>query len=36
MCFAFLLKCEGAISRYEVVSHLRVNDDFTKDLKYYV
>jgi zinc finger SWIM domain-containing protein 3 len=36
MCFAFLLKCEGTISTYEVVSHLRVNDDFTKDLKYYV
>jgi zinc finger SWIM domain-containing protein 3 len=36
MCFAFLLKCEGAISTYEVVSNLRVNDDFTKDVKYCV
>jgi zinc finger SWIM domain-containing protein 3 len=34
MCFTFLLKCKGAISTYEVIDRVRVNDDFTKEVKY--
>jgi hypothetical protein len=34
MCLKSLLKCEGAISTYEVIDHVRVNGDFTKEVKY--
>jgi hypothetical protein len=33
MCFSSLLKCEGAISTYEVIDRVRVNDDFAKEVK---
>jgi len=36
MYFISLLKCEGAISTYEVIDRVRVNDDFTKEVKYCV
>jgi hypothetical protein len=36
MCFTSLLKCEGAISTYEVIDRIRVNGDFTKEVKYCV
>jgi zinc finger SWIM domain-containing protein 3 len=36
MYFISLLKCEGAISTYEVIDCVRVNDDFTKEVKYCV
>jgi len=36
MCFPSLLKCEGAISTYEVIERVRVNDGFTKEVKYCV
>jgi Fe-S-cluster containining protein len=36
MCFASLLKCEGAISTYEVDDCVRVFDDFTKQVRYCV
>jgi zinc finger SWIM domain-containing protein 3 len=36
MCFASLLKCEGAISTYEVDDCVRVADNFTKQVKYCV
>jgi zinc finger SWIM domain-containing protein 3 len=36
MCFASLLKCEDAISTYEVDDCVRVADNFTKQVKYCV
>ena len=36
MCLPSLLKYEGAISTYEVIDCVRVNGDFTKEVKYCV
>jgi len=36
MCLPSLVKCECAISTYEVIDRVRVNDDFTKEVKYCV
>ncbi|XP_059441753.1 protein FAR-RED ELONGATED HYPOCOTYL 3-like [Corylus avellana] len=36
MCLPSLLKCECAISKYEVIDRVRVNGDFTKEVKYCV
>jgi hypothetical protein len=35
MCLPSLLKCEGAISTYEVIDRVKFNGDFTKEVKYY-
>jgi zinc finger SWIM domain-containing protein 3 len=36
ICFASLLKCECTISSYEVDSFVRLNDNFKKQVKYFV
>jgi hypothetical protein len=35
-CLSCLLKSEGAISTYEVVDHVKVNDGFRKEIRYCV